>query len=56
MRENQITGEIVDAAYQIITRLGAGLLESVMAYELRKRGNFNTDLIKNGITRIVNNL
>ena len=125
MRENEITGEIVDAAYQIHTRLGAGLLESVyeavMAYELKKRGlrferqkpipvvyegvnlgegfradfivenlviielksveivtsvhkkqlltylrltnkhlglliNFNTDLIKNGITRIVNNL
>ena len=125
MRENEITGEIVDAAYQIHARLGAGLLESVyeavMAYELKKRGlrferqkpipvvyegvqlgegfradfivenlviielksveivapvhkkqlltylrlankhlvlliNFNTDLIKNGITRIVNNL
>ncbi|MDJ0588443.1 MAG: GxxExxY protein [Pleurocapsa sp. MO_226.B13] len=125
MRENEISREIVDAAYQIHTRLGAGLLESVyeavMAYELGKRGlgferqkpiavvyeemhlgegfradfivenlviielksiehiapvhkkqlltylrltnkrlglliNFNTDLIKNGITRIVNNL
>ncbi len=125
MRENEITGEIVDAAYKIHTGLGAGLLESVyeavMAYELQKRGlrfdrqkpiavvyegihlgegfradfivedlviielksvehiapvhkkqlltylrltnkrwglliNFNTDLIKNGITRIVNNL
>ena len=42
MRENEITGEIVDAAFQIHTRLGAGLLESVyeavMAYELKKRG------------------
>ena len=125
MRENEITGEIVDAAYQIHTKLGVGLLESVykavMAYELKKRGlrferqkpipvvyedvhlgegfradftvenlviielksveivasvhkkqlltylrltnkhlglliKFNTDLIKNGITRIVNNL
>ncbi len=125
MRENEITGKIVDAAFQIHTRLGAGLLESVyeavMAYELKKRGlrferqkpipvvyegihlgegfradfivenlviielksveviapvhkkqlltylrltnkhlglliNFNTDLIKNGITRIVNKL
>ena len=100
MRENDITGEIVDAAYQIHTRLGAGLLESV--YEGVQLGegfradfivenlviielksveivapvhkkqlltylrlankhlglliNFNTDLIKNGITRIVNNL
>ena len=42
MRENEISGEIVDAAYQIHTRSGAGLLESVyeavMAYELHKRG------------------
>jgi GxxExxY protein len=125
LRENEISREIVDAAYKIHTRLGAGLLESVyeavMAYELQQRGlrferqkpisvvyegihlgegfradfivedvviielksveqiapvhkkqlltylrltnkylglliNFNTDLIKNGITRIVNNL
>lgn len=125
MRENEVAREIVDAAYRIHTRLGAGLLESVyetvMAYELRKRRlrfvrqkpipviyenvhleegfradfivedlviielksveniapvhkkqlltylrlankhlglliNFNTDLIKNGITRVVNNL
>ncbi|HEY9768434.1 MAG TPA: GxxExxY protein [Coleofasciculaceae cyanobacterium] len=125
MRENEVAREIVDAAYCIHTRLGAGLLESVyeavMAYELQKRGlrferqkpipvvyegmqleegfradfiiedlviielksvehiapvhkkqlltylrlankrlglliNFNTDLIKNGITRIANNL
>ncbi len=125
MRENEITGEIVDVAYKIHTQLGPGLLESVyesvMAYELRRRRliferqksipiiyegvhleegfradfivedlvivelksvetiapvykkqlltylrlahkhlglliNFNTDLIKNGITRVVNNL
>jgi GxxExxY protein len=125
MMENEIAKEIVDAAYQIHTRLGPGLLESVyeavMAHELKKRSlnfvrqqpipivyesvhlqegfradfivenkviielksveiiapvhkkqlltylrltnkhlglliNFNTDLIKNGITRLVNNL
>lgn len=125
MRENEIATEIVDAAYQIHTRLGPGLLESVyeavMAYELKIRKlefvrqcpipivyesvhleegfradfivenkviielksveiiapvhnkqlltylrlthkklglliNFNTDLIKNGITRLANNL
>jgi GxxExxY protein len=125
VRENEITGEIVDVAYKIHTQLGPGLLESVyesvMAYELRRRRliferqksipiiyegvhleegfradfivedlvivelksvetiapvykkqlltylrlankhlglliNFNTDLIKNGITRVVNNL
>jgi GxxExxY protein len=125
MRENEVSGEVVDAAYKIHTQLGPGLLESVyesvMAYELRKRGmkferqkpisivyegvqleegfradfivedkiivelksvetiapvhkkqlltylrltkksldlliNFNTDLIKNGIIRIANNL
>ena len=42
MRENEISREIVDAAYQIHIKLGAGLLESVyeavMAYELQKRG------------------
>ena len=125
MRENEISREIVDAAYKIHVGLGAGLLESayeaVMAYELDKRGlrferqkpisivyegihikegfradfiiedlviielksvaniapvhkkqlltylrltnkrlglliNFNTNLIKNGITRVANNL
>ena len=125
MTENEIAKEIVDAAYQIHTKLGPGLLESVyeavMAYELKKRSlnfvrqqpipiiyesvhlkegfradfivenkviielksveiiapvhkkqlltylrltnkrlglliNFNTDLIKNGITRLVNHL
>ncbi|MFN7948031.1 MAG: GxxExxY protein [Blastocatellia bacterium] len=42
MRENEITGIIVDAAYHIHTTLGPGLLESVyeaaLAYELEKRG------------------
>jgi GxxExxY protein len=125
MHENEISGAIVDGAYQIHTTLGPGLLESVyeavLAYELQKRGfelktqvpipvvydevklelgfradiivnhkvvievksvdalapvhakqlrtylrlmdlrlglliNFNVDLIKNGIQRVVNNL
>src|SRR5690554_6533900 len=42
MHENEIAREIVDAAFQIHTRLGPGLLESVyeavLAYELEKRG------------------
>ncbi len=42
MHENEIARVIVDAAYQIHTVLGPGLLESVyetvLAYELRKRG------------------
>ena len=42
MTENEIAKQIVDAAYQIHTRLGPGLLETVyevvLAYELRKRG------------------
>lgn len=42
MHENQITGEVVDAAYRIHSALGPGLLESVyekrMKYELTKRG------------------
>jgi GxxExxY protein len=39
---NEITGEIVDAAYQVHTRLGPGLLEkvygAVMTRELERRG------------------
>jgi GxxExxY protein len=42
LQENVIAKEIVDAAYAIHTKLGLGLLESVyesiLAYELRKRG------------------
>jgi GxxExxY protein len=42
MHENEITKQIVDAAYKVHTTLGPGLLESVyeaaMAYELEKRG------------------
>jgi len=40
--ENEIAKQVVDAAYQVHTRLGPGLLESVyevvLAHELRKRG------------------
>jgi GxxExxY protein len=42
MTLNELTGQIVDAAYKVHTTLGPGLLESVyeavMAHELRKRG------------------
>jgi GxxExxY protein len=42
--ENELATIVVDVAYQIHTRLGPGLLESVyhaiMLYELRKRGLF----------------
>jgi GxxExxY protein len=42
MTENEIAKEVVDAAYQIHTRLGPGLLETVydvvLACELKKRG------------------
>lgn len=42
MKENEISGQIVNAAYRVHTVLGPGLLESVyeeaLAYELRKRG------------------
>jgi GxxExxY protein len=42
MHENEIARIIVDVAYQIHTKLGPGLLESVyeavMMHELRKRG------------------
>src|ERR1043165_670367 len=42
MHENEVAKHVVDVAFQIHTRYGPGLLESVyeaiMAYELRKRG------------------
>ena len=42
MRENEVARIIVDVAYQIHTKLGPGLLESVyeavMMHELQKRG------------------
>lgn len=42
MTENEIAAIVVDACYQIHTRLGPGLLESVyeriLEYELTKRG------------------
>lgn len=42
MRENEISGMIVDAAFKIHKGLGPGLLESVdeatMVYELKRRG------------------
>ena len=42
MTENQIATQIVDAAFQVHSKLGPGLLESVyevaLAYELEKRG------------------
>jgi GxxExxY protein len=42
MTENEIAKEVVDAAYQVHSRLGPGLLESVyevvLAHELKKRG------------------
>ena len=42
MHLNEISGEIVDAAFKVHSQLGPGLLESVyervLAYELRKRG------------------
>ena len=42
MTENEIAKEVVDAAYQLHTSLGPGLLETVyevvMEYDLKKRG------------------
>jgi GxxExxY protein len=43
MKENDISGSIVDAAYKVHVRLGPGLLESVyetiLAHELTRRGH-----------------
>jgi GxxExxY protein len=53
MTENEITGEIVDAAYKVHTTLGPGLLESVyeaaLAWELEKRGL--RELLGNRVSR-----
>jgi GxxExxY protein len=42
MKENEVTKEVVDAAYKVHVTLGPGLLESVyesvLEYELKKRG------------------
>ena len=42
MTENEISKQVVDAAFKIHTRLGPGLLKSVyeatLAYELKRRG------------------
>ena len=42
MNENEISQQIVDAAYRIHSTLGPGLLESayqaILLYELQKRG------------------
>lgn len=42
MRENEISGAVVDAAFQIHSQLGPGLLETVyevlLAHALQKRG------------------
>jgi hypothetical protein len=45
MTENEISKQIVDAAFKIHTKLGPGLLV-----------NFGDALIKDGIYRIVNDL
>ena len=67
MTENELSKIIVNSCYEIHVELGPGLLESVyeeiLFYELVNQAlklglliNFNEKLIKNGITRIVNNL
>lgn len=69
MHENDIARIIVDSAFQIHTKLGPGLeaVAPVHPKQLRtylrlmdlKLGlliNFNVPLIKDGITRVVNNL
>ena len=42
MEENEVSGQVVDAAMRVHTALGPGLLESVyrlcLAHELRRRG------------------
>ena len=60
MTENEISREIVDAAFQVHNKLGPGLLETVYEVVLdSKLGlliNFGENLIKDGISRVVNGL
>ena len=67
MHENEITGTVVDAAFQVHTRLGPGLFESVyraaLEYKPKRRGlrvglliNVDVALIKDGIVRMVKKL
>ncbi len=60
MTENDISREIVDTAFQVHTKLGPGLLETVyeviMARKLGLLINFGENLIKDGISRVVNGL
>ena len=66
MNENELAKIIVDCCFRIHVKLGPGLLESVyeevlsylklMGKKLGLLVNFNEALIKDGITRIVNNL
>ena len=67
MTENELAKIIVNIAFQVHSKIGPGLLgsvyEEVLLTYLRVTGlklglliNFNEELIKNGITRIRNNL
>jgi len=67
MTENELSKIIVNSCYEIHVELAPSLLESVyeeiLFYELVNKAlklglliNFNEKRIKNGITRIVNNL
>jgi GxxExxY protein len=60
MTENDIAREVVDSAYRIHTTFGPGLLESVydtvLAYELGRRGLRTVRQQKDGILRIINGL
>lgn len=59
MEDNQITGAIVDVAYQIHTITPVHKKQLLTYLRLTNLPlslliNFNTDLIKNGINRIIN--
>ncbi len=57
---NAISGDVLDAAYKIHVALGPGLFESVyetvLAYELKRRGHRVGRQVPDGVTRLVNGL
>ena len=60
MTENELSKKIIGAAIEEHRHLGPGLLESAyeeaLCYELESRGIPHEPLLKDGISRIVNDL
>jgi len=56
MTENEIAEVIVDAAFHIHKKLGPGLFLRLTDKRLGLLINFGSELMRDGISRVVNNL